>query len=322
MKKVLITGVAGFIGFSLANRLLKLEKNTKVYGIDNFDNYYSVKIKKKRVLLLKKNRNFFFSKIDISKKNQLSRYLRKKKFEYIFHFAAQAGVRYSFKNPIKYVNTNINGFVNLIESLKFKPNYFFYASSSSVYGDLEKYPTKESYNTFPLNIYGISKVINEIISKHVSKDKKINFIGLRFYTVFGPWGRPDMFLLKIFDSIYNKKVFELNNFGNHERDFTYIDDVIDILVIMMKKKFKKTNNIFNICSNRPQNIMKLTDYIYKNIGKFKFKKIIKHNADVLKTHGNNSKILGIIGKKKFKNIDEAIELTHKWYKENKIYKLK
>ena len=232
------------------------------------------------------------------------------------------GVRYSFKNPIKYVNTNINGFINLIESLKFNPNFFFYASSSSVYGDLEKYPTKEIDSTFPLNIYGLSKVINEIISRHISKEKNINFIGLRFFTVFGPWGRPDMFLLKIFNSIYNKKVFELNNFGNHHRDFTYIDDVIDILLIMMKKKFKNKNNIFNICSNRPQNIMKLTDYIYKNIGKFKLKKINKHNADVLKTHGNNSKILKIVGLKKFKNINDAIHLTHKWYKENKIYKIK
>ena len=204
--RILITGAAGFIGFSLAKRLLGLKK-IKVYGIDNFDSYYSVKLKKKRISILKKYKNFFFEKIDITDKHKLKKFLRKKNFNYIFHFAAQAGVRYSFKNPIKYVNTNINGFINLIENLKYKPNCFFYASSSSVYGDLKKFPAKENFTTFPLNIYGMSKVINETISQHISKVKKINFIGLRFYTVFGPWGRPDMFLLKIFNSIYNKKNF-------------------------------------------------------------------------------------------------------------------
>ena len=131
-----------------------------------------------------------------------------------------------------------------------------------------------------------------------------------------------MFLLKIFNCIYNKKTFELNNYGNHERDFTYIEDVIDILIIMMKKKYNKSNNIFNICSSRPQNIMKLAKYINKNIGKYKIKKVIKHNADVLKTHGSNKKILTLIGSKKFINIKKAIKTTHNWYKENKIYKIK
>jgi UDP-glucuronate 4-epimerase len=317
--KILITGSSGFIGFNLALKLLK-KKSINIVGIDNHDNYYSVKLKNKRLNILKKYKNFSFKKIDISKRKQLMNFLKNKKFDYIFHFAAQAGVRFSFENPYKYIETNINGFVNLTDAIKNKPKKFFYASSSSVYGDVKKFPVDEKSILVPRNIYGMSKVINEDLAKFVSQKKKINFVGLRFYTVFGPWGRPDMFLMKIFKCIFKGKTFLLNNKGNHERDFTFIDDITNIMILLMKKKLNK-HQIFNISSNKPQNILKIAGYIKKNLGNYKMNYIQKHSADVLKTHGENKNVKKITNYKSFKNIYLAIDETFEWYKKNNIYEI-
>lgn len=317
--KILITGSSGFIGFNLALKLLK-KKSINIVGIDNHDNYYSVKLKNKRLNILKKYKNFSFKKIDISKRKQLMNFLKNKKFDYIFHFAAQAGVRFSFENPYKYIETNINGFVNLTDAIKNKPKKFFYASSSSVYGDVKKFPVDEKSILVPRNIYGMSKVINEDLAKFVSQKKKINFVGLRFYTVFGPWGRPDMFLMKIFKCIFKDKTFLLNNKGNHERDFTFIDDITNIMILLMKKKLNK-HQIFNISSNKPQNILKIAGYIKKNLGNYKMNYIQKHSADVLKTHGENKNVKKITNYKSFKNIYLAIDETFEWYKKNNIYEI-
>lgn len=317
--KILITGSSGFIGFSLANKLLNY-KNISIIGIDNHDDYYSVNLKNKRLNILKKYKNFFFKKIDISKRKELINFLKNKKFDYIFHFAAQAGVRFSQKNPYKYIETNINGFVNLTDAIKNKPKKFFYASSSSVYGDANKFPVDEKSILVPRNIYGMSKVINEELANFISQKKKINFVGLRFYTVFGPWGRPDMFLMKIFKCIFNRRTFLLNNKGNHERDFTFIDDITNIMILLMKKNTHK-HQIFNICSNKPQNILKIAKYIKKNLGSYRMNYIKKHTADVLKTHGDNKNIIKITNYKKFKNIYLAINETFSWYKKNNIFKI-
>ena len=202
--KVLITGVAGFIGFSLAQNLLK-KKNIKIYGIDNFDNYYSVKLKKKRISLLKNNKNFYFFKVDITKKKNLSKFFKRNKFEQVYHFAAQAGVRYSLLNPHKYFEVNFIGFLNLLENLILnKPKKLIYASSSSVYGDSSNFPLKEKEILRPKNIYGYTKLLNERVADYYSKIHNINCIGLRFFTVFGPWGRPDMFIIKLLNSIKKK----------------------------------------------------------------------------------------------------------------------
>ena len=191
--KIIITGVAGFIGFNLAKKLLQ-KKNT-IYGIDNLDNYYSVSYKKKRLKELKKFKNFYFKKIDIIKINK--KHFKNIKIDTVVHLAAQAGVRYSFNRPAKYIDTNIIGFLNLIKfSNQKKIKKILYASSSSVYGDSINFPLKESENLNPKNIYGISKKINEKTAELYSKIYKMNFIGLRFFTVFGEWGRPDMFMMK------------------------------------------------------------------------------------------------------------------------------
>ena len=167
---ILITGVAGFIGFSLANNLLKVNNKIKIYGLDNYDNYYSKKFKNIRIKELKKSRNFKFLKIDITNRNLLKKKLKEKKFDYVIHLAAQAGVRFSALQPRKYINTNIFGFINILDSiLDHPPRKILYASSSSVYGDSDNLPSREKDKLLPINIYASSKKLNEVIAKFYSR---------------------------------------------------------------------------------------------------------------------------------------------------------
>ena len=315
--KIFITGVVGFIGFSLANNFL--DKGHRVYGIDNFDQYYSIKIKKKRLNILKKYKNFAFNKVDILNYAKLFNTINNKKIDVIIHLAAQTGVRYSIINPNKYLDVNISGFMNLIKAIKNKKiKKFIYASSSSVYGNSKKFPLKENDNLNPKNIYGLSKKINEEIANLKQYNFKTNFIGLRFFTIFGEWGRPDMFMFKLFKAFFLKKTFHLNNYGNHIRDFTYIGDVKKIVEKLINKKISG-HHIFNVCSNKPQNILKIVQKFTK-FNKTKVEMISINKADVLKTHGNNYKIKKFIKYKKFSNFDLLFTKTFEWYKKNKIYK--
>lgn len=312
--KILITGCAGFIGFNLAKALL--EKNFFVLGIDNYDNYYSIKLKKKRVLALKRFKNFKFMKIDITNKSLLKKNLEKKKIDTIIHLAAQAGVRYSMVNPQKYINSNILGFVNVIELSKMlKIKKLIYASSSSVYGDSKNFPVNEKLSINPKNIYALSKKINEDLASNYSSLYNIPMIGLRFFTVYGEWGRPDMFMMKYLDASKNKKKFFLNNFGYHERDFTYISDVTYLLSKLINKKFYKQHDIFNICSNTPVNLKTIISYLSKKIKPPKIIKIQLQKADVIKTHGDNKKILNFLNLKsyKFTNINTGLNKTFDWF---------
>ena len=226
--KILITGVAGFIGFRLAEKLLK--KGHFVIGLDNLNNYYSVKFKIERLKILEDYKLFNFKKINLNNKQSIN-YLKKiKKIDVIYHFAAQAGVRYTLSNPEKYFNDNIISFINLLELVKLnKKIKFFFASSSSVYGDQKIFPLNENLKLNEKNIYGFSKKINEIMCESYSRIYKIKIVGLRFFTVFGEWGRPDMLIFKYIKSNLDKKIFILNSNGQHFRDFTYIDDVVSIL---------------------------------------------------------------------------------------------
>ena len=316
--KILITGVAGFIGFSIAKKLLKMKYN--VFGIDNFDTYYSISLKKKRLSILKKNKNFNFSKIDIVNNKSLHNYFKNKKFDIIIHLAAQAGVRYSFVNPGKYIDTNIFGFLNIIqEAKKNKIKKIMYASSSSVYGENKKFPLKESETLNPKNIYAVSKKLSEEMAEMYQKISKIKFIGLRFFTVYGEWGRPDMFMMKLFKSHMTNKIFYLNNYGNHLRDFTYIGDVVEAITKLIKKNFKK-HEIFNICSDKPVNIYDIVKNFIKNHSvKVKLTEI--HKADILKTHGSKKKLTKNISKIKYSNFYDTFYKTFEWYKKNNIYKL-
>jgi UDP-glucuronate 4-epimerase len=309
--KILITGCCGFIGFNFANFLTKTDKKIDVVGIDNFDDYYSIGYKKKRLNELVKNHNFTFYKVDINQNKKLIKLYKKYHFNYVFHFAAQAGVRYSLINPKSYIKNNISGFFNVLNlSTKFKVKRFFYASSSSVYGDIAKFPLKESYDLRPKNIYGLSKKINEEMVKVLLQKNKTLYIGLRFFTVYGEWGRPDMFIMKYLDATYDKsKVFYLNNYGHHFRDFTYIHDVCKILKKLIYSKLNRKHLIVNVCSNKS---LKLT-----NVIKPKIKKRSLQKADIFKTHGDNSLIKKITGIKQFTDISNGIRNTVEWFVNNK-----
>ena len=294
--KILITGVAGFIGYSLSNELLK-NKNNSLIGIDNFSKYSGKDIKKLRLKLLKKNKNFRFFKIDIKKKNEIKDLIKKNSFDIIIHLAAEVGVRYSIIRPDKYIDANIFGFFNLIESLKFnQPKKLLFASSSSVYGDSKIFPLKESQNLDPKNVYALSKKNNEEIAKIYSKKYNTKFIGLRFFTVYGELGRPDMFFFKLLYNAFKNKKLYLNNSGNHFRDFTYIKDVTRILQKLISTKLHSNYEIFNICSSRPIFLRNFVNISEKYLKKIKIENVPAHPADVYKTHGSNKKLLKVLKK--------------------------
>lgn len=318
MKNIFITGVAGFIGYNLSEFLLK--KNYRVYGIDNFDDYYSIKIKKKRIEKLSKQKKFFFKKVDITKNKDLQNYLKNKKIDLVIHLAAQAGVRYSLLNPQKYIDVNIFGFLNVIKITKKKKiKNFIYASSSSVYGDSTNFPLKENHILKPKNIYGVSKKLNEEIAHIYSKQFKMNCTGLRFFTIYGEWGRPDMFMLKLFKAYKDNQTFYLNNFGNHKRDFTYIGDAVYAVYNLIKNQMKKSN-VMNICSNKPIKIHDIVKYFVRK-KKINVRLIKMHKADVKDTHGDNNKLKKSISNFKISDFYASFDKVFEWYIKNNINKL-
>ena len=318
---ILITGSCGFIGFNLAEKLLKVKQN-KVCGIDNINNYYSVKLKKERLKVLCKNKNFKFYKTDICKFEKLSKIIKKFKPEIIYNFAAQAGVQYSMKYPKKYLENNINGFFNILEiSKQLKIKKIIYASSSSVYGDQKKSPLKENLLLAPKNFYGMSKKNNEEMAQIYSELYGIKTIGLRFFSVFGEWGRPDMIIFKLLKAIKDNKKFYLNNYGNHYRDFTYIKDVIEALDKLRKINFSnKKSFIFNICSNKSVKVSSMIDFISAQVSSKPNIVLRKFQlGDIYKTHGSNNNLKKHI-KIKFTEFYPALLKTINWNK--KYLKLK
>ena len=317
--KILITGCAGFIGFHLSKKILE-NKKFQIIGIDNLNSYYSVKLKKLRLNLLLKNKNFIFHKLDISNYNDLHKIYKKNKFDIIINLAAQAGVRYSITNPKEYIQTNIVGFFNVLElSRIYNINQVFYASSSSVYGDHKLFPLKENQNLIPKNIYSFSKKNNEDIARIYHDTYGLNSVGLRFFTVYGEWGRPDMLMIKYLIAKKNKKNFILNNKGNHFRDFTYIEDVTNILTKLILSKNKK-KSVYNICSNKPISVKSILKKLDKLYGKPNIIYEKKLAIEVLKTHGSNSEIKKITKFKNFTEIDKGIQNLVFWAKQflNKI----
>lgn len=322
--KILVTGAAGFIGSKLCLELIRNSSNT-VYGVDDLNDYYSVKLKKKRLIELNKKKNFQFFKIDLKKKANYKKLMKLKSLDVIFHFAAQAGVRFVITNPKKYFNDNVVLFFNIINfAQKKKVKKFFFASSSSVYGDQQKYPVNEKNRLNTKNFYGFSKYINELTAKTFSKLFNLKVIGLRFFTIFGEWGRPDMLIFKYLKTNLEKKNFYLNENGKHYRDFTYIGDVVKILIKINKIKLKDNYNIYNICSNKPIkiiNVIKKINLIFKDFRYISvYSKTLK-KVEVEKTHGNNYYITKILKNFKFTNFDSALNKTIKWYVDNKIHKI-
>ena len=318
MKNILITGVGGFIGFNVANYLLK-KNNFKIIGVDNLNDYYSVKLKKDRLKILRKSKKFYFYKYNIEDKNNLFK-LSKHRIDYVLNFAAQAGVRYSIKFPRKYLDSNITGFFNILEFCKInKVKKLIYASSSSVYGENKIFPLKENFNIKPKNFYGYSKKNNEEMADIYSNLYGVKSIGLRFFTVYGEWGRPDMMIVKFISSFFKKQTFNLYNYGNHTRDFTYVGDVVEILQRLLKNnKNLKDNDVLNICSNKPINLKKIISFLIKENIKPKIKKLSIQKADILKTHGDNSKLFKYTKFKNYSDWKVCLKKVINWYQNEMI----
>ena len=320
--KILITGTAGFIGYHLSLNLLKLK--FQVYGIDNLNNYYSNIIKKNRLKELKKNNNFIFYKTDLKNKKKIENIVYKNKIKIIVHLAAQAGVRYSIDKPEKYFESNISGFFNILEICRScKIKHLIFASTSSVYGNNKKFPLSENFNTDkPLSFYAASKKTNEVMAYSYSNIYKIPITGLRFFTVYGPFGRPDMSLFKFTKATLENKEIQLFNSGNHIRDFTYVDDIVAAIINLIKKPSKSNipYNIFNIGSSNPQTLKKFINIIEKNLQKkVKFRNLPLQKGDVIKTHANTNNLKKHIKYKPKVNIEEGVLKFIKWYL--KYYKI-
>ena len=315
---ILITGCAGFIGYHLTKSFLKY-KQVNVFGIDNLNSYYDVKLKKNRLKLLKNlNTNFKFQKIDIANLRKLSLFFKKNKINYVFHLAAQAGVRYSIIKPKKYFDSNMIGFFNILEcSRQNKINHLVFASTSSVYGKSNKFPLKEDTNTDrPLSFYAATKKSNEVMAYSYSNIYNLPCTGVRFFTVYGPNGRPDMALYLFADLILKSKKINLFNKGLHERDFTYIDDVISALVKLIKKPSKKNPpfEIFNIGNGKPQKLKKFIFSIEKNLKKYaKTKNFPIQKGDVIKTHADISKLKKAIKYQPKTDIEDGIKNFIDWF---------
>ena len=312
--KILITGASGFIGFHLSKYLLKNKKNT-IIGIDNLNSYFFKKIKKKRLNILKSKKNFIFYRINLANEKKLNGIFNENKPVIIFHIAGQPGVIYSFKNPKIYEINNI--LVTQILSRvakKYKVKKFIFASSSSVYGDQKKFPIKETFKLKPKNPYAITKVKSEKTIKNYFLNTKIDFIIFRFFTVYGPLGRHDMFIHKFLNALKKNKKIKLHNNGMNFRDFTYVDDVIKILNKSINYKVK--NSIINICRSKPILTTKLVKLILKFYKKNNIK-IIKTKSikgEMLKTHGCNKKLIKHFGNIKFTDIAKGLRETIRQYK--------
>ena len=320
---ICITGCCGFIGFHLSEFLIK--KKINIFGLDTINNYYDVNLKKSRLKILNRYNNFLFKKIDISNYKKLDNFLKDKKIDVLINLAAYAGVQYSLNNPYKYFYANELGFLNICEiSKKRKIKKIIFASSSSVIGDNKKIPFVENDRTDkPISLYGATKKNNEILAYYYSKFFNINFIGLRFFTVYGPYGRPDLSIFKFCDRILRKKKIILNNFGNHYRDFTYIDDVIYSIwkIIKLKKinkepKLNKNFNIFNIGGGKNVKITRLVKLIEKYTNtkaKIKLGPFLK--GDIHSSKASTTKIKKYINYAPKTRIEDGLKKFIFWFRD-------
>tara|TARA_Y100001970_G_C14225347_1_gene855295 strand:+ start:1438 stop:2403 length:966 start_codon:yes stop_codon:yes gene_type:complete len=311
--KILITGSAGFIGFHLCKSLL--DDGVSVVGVDNLNEYYDVNLKSSRLKILDKYENFNFHKIDISDLEQTENIFEKFRPNKVVNLAAQAGVRYSIENPFTYVNSNLVGFTNVIELCrKYSVKGFIYASSSSVYGKNSKMPFSVDDRTdSPISLYAASKKANELIAHSYSHLFDMKTTGLRFFTVYGPWGRPDMamyiFIKKI---LLGEPILVFNN-GQMERDFTYIDDI----VIGLRKAIEKNYNceIFNLGNNKTEKLMNVINLIEKKLNK---KAIIDFQpiqpGDVKSTYSDIDKSIELLDFQPSTNVGLGIDKFINWYK--------
>ena len=314
--KYLITGCAGFIGFHLSKKLL--EEGGFVIGIDNLNNYYDPQLKKERLKILEQYDNFSFSQVDIADYQELEKVFKEYSPEKVCHLAAQAGVRYSLTHPFVYEKTNMLGFLNILELMrKYKIKNIVFASSSSVYGGIKKIPFKEDMNiNKPISLYAATKAANELYAYVYHHLYGINAIGLRFFTVYGPWGRPDMALFLFTKAILENKPIKVFNYGKMKRDFTYIDDIINGIVSSLNKVSKLGYEIFNLGCSSQVKLMDFIKAIEEELGRKAKKNMLPLQAgDVPQTYADVSKAKQLLGYQPKVKIKEGVRNFIKWYKE-------
>lgn len=331
MRKILVTGAAGFIGFHLVKKLSN--NGNQIVGLDNLNNYYDVKLKYSRLKILKEFKNFEFKKIDLVEKENLLILFDQYKFDYVINLAAQAGVRYSIENPYAYIDSNIIGFINILEACrKFPVKHLIYASSSSVYGANLKQPFSETDNVdHPVSLYAATKKSNELMAHTYSSLYDIPSTGLRFFTVYGPWGRPDMAYFKFTKNIMEGKPIDIYNNGNLERDFTYIDDIIEGIIKLIKEIPQKNESwdklksdpatsfapyrVFNIGNNKPVKLIEFINILEEIIGKKTIKNYLPmQKGDVYSTFANIDLLNDLTGFKPKTNFREGLQKFTEWYK--------
>jgi len=330
--KVLVTGAAGFIGFHLARRLLK--DGCRVVGVDNMNAYYDVALKEARLQELKDESNFMFMKMDLTDRKQLGRLFARQEFDVVVNMAAQAGVRYSIENPYAYVDSNLVGFVNLLECCRHNEvKHFVFASSSSVYGANTAMPFSVHHNVdHPVSLYAATKKANELMAHTYSHLYRLPGTGLRFFTVYGPWGRPDMALFLFTRAILEDQPLKVFNHGKMQRDFTYIDDIIEGVVRVLGRLPQANPDwsgsapdpgtssapykIYNIGNNNPVELIKFIEVIEAALGKQAQKEFMDlQPGDVVATCADVDDLMGDVGFKPATPIEIGVARFVEWFKD-------
>lgn len=324
MTKVLVTGAAGFIGFHLSQKLL--ERGDTVIGIDNLNPYYDVSLKQNRLAQLQQQPGFTFYKLDLANREEMAQLFATENLEIVAHLAAQAGVRYSLENPHVYIDSNLVGFANILEGCRHAQiKHLVFASSSSVYGVNKKVPFSVTDNVdSPISLYAATKKANELMAHAYSHLYHIPMTGLRFFTVYGPWGRPDMALFLFTKAILEGKPINVFNSGNMERDFTYVDDVVEGVVRVMDNiplpqdgeigVSQVPYKLYNIGNNQPIQLLKLIEILENCLGKKAMKNMLPMQpGDVPTTYADVDDLMKDVGFKPNTPIEIGVERFVNWY---------
>lgn len=337
-KTIFITGSSGFIGSNLAKRILKEESNVKVIGLDNMNNYYDVRIKESRLEELQKYKNFIFIKGNLADKENVEDIFKEYNPEIVVNLAAQAGVRYSIINPDAYIQSNLIGFYNILECCRNYPvEHLVYASSSSVYGTNKKVPysTDDKVDN-PVSLYAATKKSNELLAHSYSKLYNIPSTGLRFFTVYGPAGRPDMAYFEFTNKLIKGEKIKIFNYGNCKRDFTYIDDIVEGVIRVMKRAPEKKNGedglpippykVYNIGNSNPENLLDFVQILQEELIRasvlpadydFEAHKelVAMQLGDVPITYADTTPLERDFGFKPNTSLREGLRRFAEWYKE-------
>ncbi|MFZ2451937.1 MAG: NAD-dependent epimerase [Methylovulum miyakonense] len=330
--KVLVTGAAGFIGSTLSLKLLA--RGDEVVGIDNLNDYYDVNLKLARLERLRAHKNFRFLKLDIADKPAMEALFSTEKFQKVMHLAAQAGVRYSITHPHAYIDSNIVGFLNVLEGCRHhNVEHLAYASSSSIYGANTNMPFSIHHNVdHPVSLYAASKKANELMAHTYSHLYRLPTTGLRFFTVYGPWGRPDMSLFLFTRSILEGKPIDVFNFGNHRRDFTYIDDIVEGVIRVIDKPAQPNigwsgenpdpgtstapYRVYNIGNNNPVHLLAFIETLEQCLGKTAIKNLLPLQlGDVPDTYADVSDLVNDLDYKPDTLLADGIQRFVEWYKD-------